>query len=119
MMPTHAVNHGTKTNNIEPALEEMREFWYTGKIIIAPHNGELIEELRHYHRDEDFRIVKQRDDLISALRYAIMMRRLGKSISECDGVGFGSMEYAGQRRANRSAESQLATGIDFDLFTGR
>jgi hypothetical protein len=24
MMATHAVNHGTKQNNIEPALEEMR-----------------------------------------------------------------------------------------------
>jgi len=27
-----------------------------------------------YHRDEDFRIVKQRDDLVSAFRYAVMMR---------------------------------------------
>jgi hypothetical protein len=30
--------------------------------------------------------VKQRDDLISALRYAVMMRRYDKSLSDCDGV---------------------------------
>jgi hypothetical protein len=33
-----------------------------------------IEEFRLYHRD-DGRIVKERDDLISASRYAMMMRR--------------------------------------------
>jgi hypothetical protein len=34
--------------------------------------------MRHYHRNEDFKIVKQRDDLISAFRYAVMMKRNGK-----------------------------------------
>jgi hypothetical protein len=51
---------------------------FGGKLTIASHNGELFEELRNYHRDEDFRIVKQRDDLVSAMRYAIMMRRQGR-----------------------------------------
>jgi hypothetical protein len=59
--------------------------------------------------------VKQRDDLVSALRYAIMMRRHGKARSDCDGVGFGNMAYAGQRR-DRSSEPQMAKGLDFDLF---
>jgi hypothetical protein len=62
--------------------------------------------------------VKQRDDLVSALRYAVMMRRSGKARDECDGVGFGNMPFAGQR-ADRSREPQLAKGLDFDLFTGR
>jgi hypothetical protein len=79
MLPRHAVNHGTNHNNVEPALEEMRQLMYEGKLTIAPHNSELIEELRHYHRDENFKIVKQRDDLVSALRYAVMMRRSGKA----------------------------------------
>jgi phage terminase large subunit-like protein len=117
MMASHAINHGTKTNNIEPALEEMRQFMFEGKLHIAGHNTELLEELRHYHRDEDYRIVKQRDDLISALRYAIMMRRSGKPRSECEGIGYGTMPFAGQRL--RSHEPQLATGLDFDVFTGR
>jgi hypothetical protein len=118
MMPSHAVNHGTKTNAVEPALEEMREMMFSGKLKIAPHNGELLEELRNYHRDESFKIVKQRDDLVSALRYAIMMRRQGKPLSDCDGIGYGNMPLAGQLRA-RSGEQQFASGLDLDVFTGQ
>ena len=83
-----------------------------------PHNSELIEELRHYHRDENFKIVKQRDDLISAMRYAIMMRRSGQPRSGVDGVGFGAMPFAGQR-AHRGFEQQVAKNVDFDVFTGQ
>jgi len=118
MMASHAVNHGTKQNSIEPALQEMREMMFTGKLTIAGHNTELIEELRHYHRDEDFRVVKTNEDLVSALRYAIMMRRNGRPLSDCDGVGYGSMPLAGQRR-DRSREPQIASGVDFDVFSGR
>jgi hypothetical protein len=57
----------------------------------------LQEELRNYHRDEDYKIVKQRDDLVSALRYAIMMRRNGRALAQCEGIGFGPTPYAGQR----------------------
>jgi phage terminase large subunit-like protein len=115
MLPKHATNHGTTHYNIEPALEEMREMMFSGKFTIAGHNHELLEELRHYHRDEDYKVVKQRDDLVSALRYAIMMRRSGKALSECDGVGYGNMPYAGQRRA--SSGQQYARGLDFDVFS--
>jgi hypothetical protein len=47
-----------------------------------------------------------------------MMRRHGRLRSDCDGIGNGSMPYAGQRR-DRSHELQMASGLDFDLFTGR
>jgi phage terminase large subunit-like protein len=116
MLASHAVNHGTGVNNVEPALEEMRGLMFAGKLAIAGHNTELLEELRSYHRDENFRLVKQRDDLVSALRYAIMMKRSGKPLSECDGVGYGHamMPYAGQHR-DRSREPKMARGIDFDL----
>jgi hypothetical protein len=117
MMPKWALNHGTTHYNVDPALEEMRELWYTHKLIIAPHNAELIEEFRHYHRDGNFKIVRQRDDLISALRYAIMMRRSGKLRSECDGIGYGPTRFAGQQRTH-GAEPQRAI-MDFDLFSGR
>ncbi len=50
MMASHAVNHGTKTNSVEPALEEMSELMFSGKLTIAGHNGELLEEIRNYHR---------------------------------------------------------------------
>jgi phage terminase large subunit-like protein len=123
MMSSHAVNHGTKMNSVEPALEEMRELMFAGKLTIAGHNNELLEELRNYHRSEDFKIVKQRDDMVSALRYAIMMRRHGKSLSACEGVGFGNMPYARQHAERRG--SQFARGTpnhpdgDFDVFTGQ
>jgi phage terminase large subunit-like protein len=117
MLHSHAVNHGTKTNVVEPALAEMREMMFTGKLTIAGHNNELLEEMRNYHRDEDFRIVKQRDDLVSALRYAIMMRRQGKMLSDCDGVGHGNLPFAAQRR-NGAGDAAIADGVDFDLWTG-
>jgi phage terminase large subunit-like protein len=116
MLPSHAVNHGTKTNAVEPALGEMRELMFGGKFTIAGHNHELLEEMRNYHRDEDFRIVKQRDDLVSAVRYGIMMRRQGKALAECEGIGYGAMPFAGQLRDNGG--SQFAAGINFDVFTG-
>jgi phage terminase large subunit-like protein len=114
MMARHAHNHGTDHNNVEPALQEMREMMYAGKLTIAGHNHELLEEMRAYHRDDDFRLVKSRDDLVCAFRYAVMMRRQGKALSECDGMGFGNMPYAGQRR-DRSREPTMARGIDFPL----
>lgn len=118
MMADHAVNNGTKTNAVEPALEEMRQMMFEGKLTIAGHNGELLEELRNYHRDENFKIVKQRDDLVSALRYAIMMRRQGKMLDDCDGIGYGPLPYSTQRLGRRQ-EVQIAEGADFDLFTGQ
>ncbi|MCA1474769.1 terminase family protein [Bradyrhizobium sp. NBAIM08] len=116
MMMHHAVNHGTKTNAVEPALEEIRGMMYGGKLTIAPHNGELLEELRNYHRDEDFKIVKQRDDLVSAMRYAIMMRRHGKALADCDGIGYGNYPMAGPRQSLGSRQ-ELARGVDFDVFS--
>jgi phage terminase large subunit-like protein len=118
MLASHAVNHGTRENKVDAALEEMRDMMFGGKIIIAGHNNELLEELRNYHRDEDFRIVKQRDDLVSALRYAIMMRRSGKMLAELDGVGYGNMPFAAQRR-NGAGEPLIASGVDFDIWTGQ
>jgi phage terminase large subunit-like protein len=123
MMAGHAVNHGTNGNAVEPALEEMREAMYSGKLTIAGHNHELLDEMRNYHRDEDFRIVKQRDDLISGLRYGIMMRRQGKPLTECEGIGHGNLPYA-MRRPERSRGQQYARGTanhpdgDMNAFDG-
>jgi phage terminase large subunit-like protein len=114
MLPKHATNHGTNDNRVEPGLQELRELMFTGKLHIAGHNTELIEQLRGYHRDADYRVVKERDHLIDALRYGCMCRRQGRARSECDGVGYGAMPFAGQRRA--SSGQQYAKGLDFNLF---
>jgi predicted O-methyltransferase YrrM len=120
MLPSFAVNHGTKNNSVEPALEEIRELMFSGKLIIDSQNTELVEEMRNYHRDEDFRIVKQRDDLVSAMRYAIMMKRSGKALSECAGIGYGNLPLARQvpEHGNRPGQQQFAKGTDFDVFSG-
>jgi phage terminase large subunit-like protein len=123
MMAAHAKNHGTNTNSIEPSLEEMREMMFGGKLTIAGHNHELLDEIRNYHRDENFKIVKQRDDLISALRYAVMMRRNGKPLTECEGIGYGALPYAAQRSQQRQQRFARGTpnhpGGDIDPFTGQ
>ena len=37
-----------------------------GAFVIASHMSELGEEILSYHRDEDYKIVRLRDDLLSA-----------------------------------------------------
>jgi hypothetical protein len=98
-------------------LAEIRELMFLGKLHIERCNNELLEEMRHYHRNEDFKIVKQRDDLISAFRYAVMMKRNGKPKLECEGVGhgYGPMPFAAQRRRNAD-EVEIAKDMDFPLF---
>jgi phage terminase large subunit-like protein len=114
MLPNHATNHGAGDYRVEPGLQEIRELMFAGKLHIAGHNGELLEQLRHYHRDEEFRVVKSRDHLIDALRYAVMMKRNGKPHLECQGVGFGTMPYAG----HRPESSHRPRNDRWDLFTG-
>ncbi|HSR75280.1 MAG TPA: hypothetical protein VLN57_01730 [Xanthobacteraceae bacterium] len=123
MLPSHAINYGTTHYNVEPGLEEIKELMYSGKLTIAPHNQELIDQIRHYHRNSDFKVVKVRDHLIDAFRYAVMMKRSGKAKEHLDGVGFGhaSMRYAGQQAGRGGGgQIQIARDMDnWDIFTGR
>ena len=89
-----------------------------GKFTIASHMGELTEEILNYHRDEDYKIVRQRDDLISAARYAFMMRRKGKGLSQCE--GYGRSPGVGEFPMTiRNHEPQIAAGVDFDVWSGQ
>jgi phage terminase large subunit-like protein len=121
MMGTHAQNHGGG-NHIEPAIEEMCGYMKRGTFTIASHMSEMAEEVLNYHRDEDYKVVKLRDDLISATRYAFMMRRHGRPLEECDGYGRApgtpSPEIFDPRPQvrDRSREPKIARGVDFDLF---
>jgi hypothetical protein len=105
MLAGHAENKGGGYH-VEPAIEEMIGFMKRGAFAIASHMSELAEEILSYHRDEDYKIVRLRDDLISAMRYAFMMRRhhepLALFIAEiefCHGRGLGSFLV---RRLNRA-----------------
>jgi phage terminase large subunit-like protein len=126
-MDTHAVNPGTNENSIWPGLNEIRELMISGMIVINPCNTELLDELRNIHRDESGKVVKLNDDLASALRYALMMKKHGKPKDDYGGVGFGTLPYAHQQPAHltdprqRFAKGSInhPDGEGWDIFTGR
>jgi hypothetical protein len=60
-------------------IERMR----TGRLKVAEHLADWWEEFRLYHR-QDGKLVKLRDDLISATRYGLMMLRHAKTEPERD-----------------------------------
>lgn len=66
------------TNGVEAGVSEMLQRMETGRWKVFSTCGMWLEEFRLYHRDKGL-IVKERDDLISASRYAMMMRRFAKT----------------------------------------
>lgn len=73
MLPDHAT-HADGGIGVEAGVMEMLDRMQTGRLKVFRHLEEWFGEFRLYHR-EDGKIVKERDDLISATRYAIMMKR--------------------------------------------
>ena len=73
MMPERATFEDG-TNGVEAGIALMLTMMQTGRLKVARHLRDLFEEIALYHRREG-KVVKESDDLISALRYAIMMRR--------------------------------------------
>jgi hypothetical protein len=76
MLSDHAT-HEAGGFGIEAGITHMLERMQTGRFKVFRGNDQWIEEFRYYRREDGF-IVKERDDLISATRYAIMMRRFAK-----------------------------------------
>ena len=63
------------TNGLEAGVMEMLDRMQTGRWKVFRTLGGWMQEFRLYHR-EDGLILKERDDRISASRYAMMMRRM-------------------------------------------
>lgn len=61
-------------NGVEAGIAEMLDRMLTGRWKVFSTCAEWLEERRLYHR-KDGRIVKERDDVLSASRYALMMLR--------------------------------------------
>jgi hypothetical protein len=59
---------------VEAGIAEMLDRMQTGRLKVFSHLADWFEEFRLYHR-KDGLIVKAGDDLMSATRYGIMMRR--------------------------------------------
>jgi hypothetical protein len=62
------------SNSVEAGLMDMLDRLKTGRLKIFRTCGTWLEERRMYHR-KDGKVVKERDDTISASRYALMMLR--------------------------------------------
>jgi phage terminase large subunit-like protein len=67
------------SSGVEAGLFMMLERMQTGRLKVFRHLSDWFEEFRLYHR-EDGKVVKLRDDLISATRYALMCLRMAKPI---------------------------------------
>jgi len=73
MLDEHA-SHEDGGYGVEAGITEMLTRMQTGRFKVFRGQSQWLEEFRYYRR-EDGLIVKERDDMLSATRYAIMMRR--------------------------------------------
>lgn len=91
MLQEHAT-HAEGGFGLEAGLMEMLDRMQTGRLKVFSNLAEWFEEFRLYHRVEG-KIVKERDDLMSATRIAIMMLR--EAITEPTSVDWGASATAG------------------------
>lgn len=87
----------------EAGLFEWDERERTGRLKVAAHLTDWLEERRFYHR-KDGQIVKIKDDLLSATRIGLMMRRFARQVA------------LGAAYSRLSEPAAKAKGIDFDVF---
>jgi phage terminase large subunit-like protein len=80
MLPEHATHDMADEEleaskvSVEAGVMQMLDMFTDGTLKIASHLTQVFDEIRMYRRDKG-RIVAERDDLISAIRYALMMSR--------------------------------------------
>lgn len=73
-MTTEKATFEDGTNGVEAGVADMLERMETGRWKVFSICEKWFEEFRLYHR-KDGKIVKERDDLMAASRYALMMKR--------------------------------------------
>jgi phage terminase large subunit-like protein len=102
MRPQHAT---FKDGSIalEAGIAEMESRFATGRLKIANHLIEVLDEYVGYHRINNL-IHKVDDDLLSAIRVGLMDLRFAKPLGPA-GVGF------------QRGEQRIARGLDFDYFS--
>jgi phage terminase large subunit-like protein len=61
--------------SVENGIYQILDLMRKGQFKVFKGLIDVMDEIRQYHRDEKGRIVKIRDDLLDAVRYAYMMRR--------------------------------------------
>ena len=80
----HDGKGGTRSggNSVEQGIYEIADRMRKGQFKIFNGLHDLMDEVRQYHRDEKGKIVKTRDDLLDAVRYAYMMRRYAVRVGD-------------------------------------
>jgi len=109
MLPSHAT-FADGSIALEAGIAEMESRFASGRLKFASHLTELLDEYISYHR-RDGLIHKVDDDLLSAVRVALMDLRYARALG-----GPGTESY------HRRSAPQYARGIpgqDWDIFTGR
>jgi phage terminase large subunit-like protein len=90
----------------EAGILEWDEREKTGRLKVAAHLSDWLEERRFYHR-KDGQIVKLKDDLMSATRVGIMSKRFARAVS-----------LGKENAVVASLPGTVAVGTNFDVFTG-
>ena len=72
--PAPGQPEGSGGNSVEAGLLDMLDRMQTGRFKVFSNLGEWFQEFRMYHR-KDGKVVKEREDLMSATRYGLMMKR--------------------------------------------
>jgi phage terminase large subunit-like protein len=80
MNSDHSCFPDKRGNGVEAGLMDMLQRMQTGRFKVDENLAQWFEEFRMYHR-KDGKVVKERDDLMSATRYAIMDLRYAQPMS--------------------------------------
>lgn len=94
MLSSHA-QFSDGSNSVEAGLMDILDRMQTGRLKVFDNLNEWFEEFRLYHRKEG-RVVKLKDDLMSATRYGVMMLRE----SVVDPAAFRAARQAGAQQSD-------------------
>lgn len=72
------------SQSLEDGVMNMYDLMRSGQFKVFNHLHDWFEEKNMYHRDDRNKIVPTRDDIMSATRYAVMMRRYAISSVQAD-----------------------------------
>ncbi len=88
-----------KSNSVEQGILEIRQRMQMGKFVVFRSCRDFYDEFLQYHRDDKGKIVKVRDDILDAVRYAYMMQRYAIPIAEL-GAGKKKIDIDALHRAS-------------------
>lgn len=81
MLPEPASYTDDRRNYVEAGVQDILDRMHTGRLKVFSHLNDWFEEADLYHR-KDGKIFKERDDLMDATRYAVMMLRMARAKAE-------------------------------------